>query len=85
MSSKYFLTVDRCNQGKRGIFCNTKGTPFSKGEPHTKEEMQTILGAFSLILSPESTEFTEEELKDFRQFQPLAEYSKVYGIVRRSQ
>ena len=78
---KYFLTVDWCNQGKRGPFCDKQGRSFIKDdEPHTRDEMEEILGVFFLILSPQSLPFTENELKGFNRFVPLAEYSDEYGI-----
>ena len=43
----YFLTVEWCSDGHRGIFCHQDGIPFRKdGEPHTEEEMDGILGPF---------------------------------------
>lgn len=78
--SRFFLTVDWCNQGKRGIFCNQEGTAFPMdGRPHSEHEMWEILGAFDLVLNPQSIEFTEEELKEFNKWYPLAEYTDQYG------
>ena len=41
---RWFLTVDWCNQGKRGIFCNlANGNAFSKDDaPHTEDEVWEI-------------------------------------------
>ena len=79
----WFLTVDWCNQGKRGIFAKKDGTSFSKELQHEQEEMHDILGPFSLILNPESIELSDDELKEYHLFYPLAEYSNEYGIVRK--
>jgi hypothetical protein len=84
--NKYFLTVDWCNQGKRGIFASLDGGSFWKEEAngeHTEDEMYQILGIFDLILSPKSTLISEEELKEYRYLTPLDEYSGQYGIVRK--
>lgn len=75
----YFITVDWCNKGKRGLFCNKQGVGYWKDTPHTMDEMKRILGAFWLILNPKSEPFTEEQMKNRKWF-ALAEYSYVYGI-----
>ena len=80
---RWFLTVDWCNKGKRGIFANKNGNPFSKETQHTEEEMWDILDAFAMILNPQSIELSEDDLKEYRKFYPLAEYSNEYGIVRK--
>lgn len=78
--TKYFLTVDWCNKGKRGIFTDKKGNGFFKDEsPHTEREMVEILGHFALILNPKSELFTETQCQK-RQWIPLAEYKNEYGI-----
>lgn len=77
---KYFITVERCNNGKRGIFCNKQGIGFPKDIQHTEEEMNNLLGAFFLILNPKSEPFTENEIKKFTRWIPLAEYQNHYGI-----
>ena len=75
------MTVDRCNVGRRGLFCDHLGQCFSKDAlPHTAEEMAEILGPFWLILSPESVEYTAETFPTDVLFLPLAEYSGGYGI-----
>ena len=80
MSHTYFLTVDWCNKGHRGIFCDNRGGPFSKvDEPHTTEEMDGILGLFWMVLSPASVLMTEAEVAKHNQWYPLEEYSNVYG------
>lgn len=81
---RYFLTVDRCNKDERGIFSHESGSSFSSKLPHSEKEMHKILGPFWIILNPKSEPFTEEELKEYCCFTPLAEYSDEYGIVRRS-
>jgi hypothetical protein len=83
MTTRYFLTVDWCNQGKRGIFCTRDGTPFGKETQHTEDGMLGILGAFDLVLNPQSLPYTEEELKQFHLWTPLAEYSHAYGVARK--
>jgi len=77
---KYFVTVDWCDKGKRGIFCDRQGHGFLKETQHTMEEMNEILGAFSVILNPKSEPFTEDEIKRFTKWKSLAEYEHHYGI-----
>jgi len=79
-NKRWFLTVDWCNKGKRGIFCNDNGESFGKDSQHSEDEMYNILGCFDLILNPQSIEFTEDELKLYNKWYPLAEYSNKYGI-----
>jgi hypothetical protein len=81
---RWFVTVDWCNKGKRGVFCNTQGQSFSKETQHTEDEMWEILDAFSMILSPQSIELSLDELKEYHLFTPLAEYSNQYGIACKS-
>lgn len=76
----YFITVDWCNKGKRGIFCNKQGTGYWKTSEHTKEEMFEVLGSFAMILDPKSEPYTEEEFKKLNKWIPLAEYTHQYGI-----
>ena len=76
----YFLTVDWCNKGDRGIFCTLEGETFRKESPHTEDEMAEILGPFRLVLAPETKQFSEESLAEFNKWRPLAEYSNQYGI-----
>lgn len=86
MTESYFLTVDWCSKGTRGIFCDRKGmSPWKDGEPHTREEMWDILGPFFMILSPESRPFTDEEVAEFTYFRPLAEYKGEYGIALKEE
>ncbi len=82
---RWFLTVDWCNKANRGIFCNANGNSFSKKTQHTEDEMWEILDAFSVILAPQSIELTEDELKEYRRFYPLAEYSNHFGIACKSR
>lgn len=82
MSKRFFVTVDWCNTGHRGIFCSRQGTPFSSTEIHTLAEMEDILGPFSLILNPESLLLSEEEVATHTHFQPLPEYHSQFGIAR---
>ena len=79
--NRYFLTVDWCNKGRRGIFSNINGNAFAKdGLPHTEDEMWNILDCFSMVLSPQSIEFSQTELKKYNKWHPLAEYSNQYGV-----
>jgi hypothetical protein len=81
---RYFLTVDWCSMGNRGIFCSDEGQGFSKDNlPHTEEEMSDILGPFHLILAPRSELLTEEQVKEFNRWIPLAEYSNKFGVALR--
>ena len=85
-SQTFFLTVEWCSDDHRGIFCSREGVPARKdGKPHTQEEMDTILGPFTLILNPKSEPFTEEEIAEFTLFRPLAEYKNEYGIALRKE
>ena len=80
--TKYFLTVDWCNQGKRGIFTDKQGIGFFKDEsPHTKREMVEILGCFAIILNPKSELYTETQCQKNLRWIPLAEYQHQYGIL----
>jgi len=78
------MTVEWCNSGKRGVFCDTYGKPFSQEQPHTDNEMREILGHFWMILSPKSEPFSQSELKRFNQFRPLPEYTNQYGIALKN-
>lgn len=77
----YFLTVDWCNKGKRGIFTDATGKGYWLDRPYTKEEMCEILGPFWLILAPECRPFTAEEMSQYNTWYPLEEYSNQFGIV----
>jgi hypothetical protein len=77
---RYFITVQWCNSGKRGVFCECDGSATSKDEPFTLDEMDNYLGAFSMILNPQSLGLEEEELKQYSQWIPLEEYSYQFGI-----
>ncbi len=81
--TKYFLTVDWCNKGKRGLFCDRDGNAFNQDHPYTEDEAWDILGPFDLILDPSSIELTEEELKEYNKWCPLAEYSNRFGIATK--
>ena len=78
---RWFLTVDWCNKGERGIFASKDGNSFSKETQHTEDEMWGILGLFDMILNPQSLELSEGELKEYHRFYPLGEYKDQYGIV----
>ena len=81
---RWFLTVDWCNKGQRGIFCDIKGGGFSRAKPFGMGKMTEILGVFSMILAPECTEIVEQELKEYSHWYPLAEYSHQYGVACKS-
>lgn len=82
----YFLTVDWCRKGQRGIFCSSKGQPFRKQDrPHTEQEIQDILGPFYIILAPKSAPFAEDQLRQYINWKPLAEYTYQFGIALRDQ
>lgn len=77
---KYFLTVDWCNKGRRGVFCDREGNGFWKEDaPHTEDEIFEILDMFEFVLSPQSLLLSEDELKEYTHFIPLAEYSYKFG------
>ena len=79
--TRYFITVEWCDNGFRGVFCSKDGTAAAKdGEPYTTEELDNVLGPFSLILSPRSEEMSEADLERYTRFVPLAEYSYEWGI-----
>jgi len=84
METRHFLTVEWCNDGKRGIFCSATGGAFPKDDgPHQLTEMHEILGPFWMILDPRSELLSENEVARYTIFRPLGEYSNAYGIVRR--
>ena len=85
MESRYFLTVDWCKKGKRGIFCDSEGKPFSLDQQHTQEEMDGILGPFWMVLDPQSVLFTEAEVAAHNRWYPLEEYSNVFGYAVPSE
>jgi hypothetical protein len=80
---RWFLTVDWCSKGKRGIFCNKNGNSFSQETQHTEDEIWNILGPFDLVLAPLSVLLSEEELKEYHLWTPLAEYKNEYGVACR--
>ena len=85
-TDRYFLTVEWCNDGHRGIFCSAKGNPFSKeGNCHTEAEQAEILGHFWMILAPCSEIMSEEEVAQHTRFRPLGEYSYRYGIAVKEE
>lgn len=87
MEKRYFVTLEPNRYG-RGIFTNREGIGFSRSEaegPHSEAEMFDILGLFYLVLAPRSELFTEEEVKEHRWFQTLAEYSYQYGLVLKEK
>jgi len=81
---RWFLTIDWCGRGNRGIFCSAGGNSFSKEIQHSEDEMWEILDAFSMVLNPQSIELSEAELKEYHRYYPLAEYSHQYGAACKS-
>ena len=82
---RYFVTVQWCQKGPRGIFCNSRGQTDSKDRPHTEAEMQEMLDVFWLILNPQSEPLAEDELAEYCCWTPLAEYSNVWGIAAKAE
>ncbi len=78
--SRYFLTVDWCSQGRRGIFCDSQGQAFAKEMPHDADDFWRILDAFTIVLAPQSQLLSEEEVAKYKKWTPLAEFSHQYGI-----
>jgi len=78
--ARYFLTVDRCSQGQRGVFCSKDGKSFSYlVEPLGSSDADEILGPFALVLAPEWQLMTAAELAEYKTWYPLAEFSNEYG------
>ena len=77
----WYLTVERCNSGKRGVFAQSDGTVISDETQHTQEKMMEFLCGFGIILNPKSIELTDEEIKEYNTFYPLPEFNEHYGIV----
>lgn len=78
---RYFLTTDRCDEGKRGIFCDGNGGAFPKDNaPHSESEMWDILGAFYMVLSPQSRLLDEAEVAQYTNWAPYAEYTHHFGV-----
>ena len=82
---KFFLTVDWCSLGNRGIFCDSQGEAFSKDSEHTENEIWEILDCFSFVLSPKSLQLTEEEVSEYTTWIPLAEFSDEFGVALRKE
>ena len=82
---RYFLTVDWCNLGNRGVFCDNQGKAFPKDTKHTEDDFWEMLDAFCFVLSPQSDEFTEDELKEYKNWIPLSEFSNHYGVALKAR
>jgi len=79
--ARFFITVEWCRNGRRGIFTRNDGNTWNKvDEPHTEVEMFDHMGVFAFILDPQSELFTIEQVKERNCFVALAEYSEQYGI-----
>lgn len=82
---RYFLMVDWCSKGRRGVFCDSRGHAFAKDDaPHTWEEQFDILDVFYMVLAPESLLLTESQLREYTQWIPLEEYSSQYGVAHKA-
>ena len=82
---RYFLMVDWCSKGNRGVFCSAAGKAFAKnGSPHTEDEIWEILGAFAMVLAPRSLLLSEDELKTYHRFVSLGEFSDAYGVALKT-
>lgn len=77
---RWFIFVEYCKNGHRGIFCSRHGEVCVQDEEHTPDEMAEMVGMFWLILDPTSVALTEKELAEYTLFVPLAEYTNVWGI-----
>ncbi len=85
VKTRWFITVEWCKNGHRGIFCDKEGNCCVADQKHTDDEMAEKLGPFWLILDPQSTELTMEQLQEYKQWYPLAEYSHVWGIALKQE
>jgi hypothetical protein len=79
-AKRWFITVDWCSQGKRGIFCDAQGNCMVKDRQHTMDEIGNALGVFEMILDPKSEEMSIDEVAQYTRWIPLAEYSHQWGI-----
>jgi len=78
---KYFLTVQWCKSGPRGVLCDRDGIGYwRRRRPHTEEEMNKKLGHFWVILDPKSEPYTFDMFKKLNKWKPLAEYRNEIGI-----
>ena len=75
----WFLTVDWCKQGERGLFTDSNGKGFWESRPHTEEEMRNILFPFAMILAPQSLPFAKEDFVGVSDWHSLGEYCDNYG------
>jgi len=80
---RWFITVDYCKKGRRGIFCSRSGESKTFDHQPTEEEMCKFIGAFWLILDPQAIQLSLTELKEYSKWTPLAEYTYQYGIARK--
>jgi len=82
---RWFITVDYCKEGHRGIFCSRDGSTPVQDHEHTYEELWEALDCFYLILDPKSEAFTEKEAHEYHLWTPLPEYMNVWGILRKEE
>ena len=79
---RFYLTVDRYNEGQRGIFRDSNGNIFWKdNEPHSDNEMYKIVGHYEYILQPMSIAYTEDEFKQFKRWVSFPECSNGFGVL----
>jgi len=80
-----FMTVDWCNEGRRGILCDAQGHAAHRADrPFTIEEMMDALGPFGTILNPRNILLTESQLKAYNHWTSLEEFLDEWGIARPS-
>lgn len=85
MDKQFVLTVDWCQQGRRGVFCNKDGVAHVEDHELSCDETFAILGPFYLILDPKWVEMSDEAAKEYSLFVPLAEYSYEWGVAIRPE
>ena len=83
--TRWFLTADFCKQGRRGVFCNSGGQPCVSDAQHTEDEMDEAFGPFVVLMNAQSVELGEAELAKYTRWEPLAEYSNVWGLAYKAE
>ena len=82
----FALTVDWCNEGRRGLFVSRDMNVVMWHEKPTDDEIWQCLGAFELILAPQVIEIEDAALlNDYVSWTPLKEYSSAFGIARKAE
>ena len=78
----WFLTVDWCKQGKRGLFISSRGKGIWEEHEQKQEEIFDAMDMFYLILAPESLPFVESEIVGLTgEWFPLEEYRNHWGYM----